>query len=183
MSTYVINLCLRSYVEISVFIESKQTEEIHRGKEISFNRPGFVCFSPSVLPYPHSLYLAKRSSAVSFLFLSLLSFAGPPIFPLLPVSSAREQSLLSYRNLSYTSNIFPETISLLLGRGNRPNADAAGAQRSPDYPRQVRTYLCYICNRKLYPTNEINRSRRLLRNAFDHSCIDRFSLSMISFIK
>lgn len=62
-----------------VFIESKRT--VHRRKEISSNRPAFVCFSPSVLPYPHSLYLAKRPSA-AFLFISFKRSAGPPIFPL-----------------------------------------------------------------------------------------------------
>jgi len=80
----------------------------------------------------YSLYLAKRSSAVTLpFFISFKRFAGPPILPLLPTSSARGQSLLSYRNLSCTSSIFLETISLLFGRGNRPNADAARAQRSP----------------------------------------------------
>lgn len=64
------------------------------------------------------------------------------------------------------SSIFPKTISLPPGRGNRPNADAAGAQPAEISPTIPGTYICYICNRKLYHADEINRrSRQLLRNA------------------
>lgn len=49
----------------------------------------------------------------------------------------------------------------------RPGAPADGDQPGTAIraARYVRTYICYICNRKLCPADEINRSRRLLRNA------------------
>lgn len=159
-------VCVRVYVW-----RLHRINAVRREKEISSNRLDFVCFSSSVLPYSHSLYLAKRSSAVSLSFLSLSS--APPIFSLSPTSSARGQSLLSYRNLSCTSSIFLETISL--GRGNRPNADAVRDRLSPPG-----TYLCYICNWKLYSADEINRSRRLFRNALTfRASTDSLRLSMI----
>lgn len=163
-----------------VFIESKQT--VHRGwgKEISPNLPGFVCFSPFVLPYPHSLYLTKCSSAVSFPFLSLSS-----------ASLVHRFSLFRLPPRPAGNRYYPIAISLarpaffrVLSRSRSDGAIAQMLTRPElrdrlGYPRQVRTYLCYIYNWKLYPTDEINRSRRLLRHAFDLSRVDPLRLSLI----
>lgn len=122
--------------------------------------------SQNVLP-PRSFLSLSSAPLVHRFSLSHLDPASNHYYPI-AISLAR-------------SSIFPEAISLPLERGNRPNADAAGAQRSPrPSPHQVRS-LCYICNRKLYEMNdEVNRS---LQNAFDLLRVSRFSPSVISFAK
>lgn len=100
-------------------------------KEISSNRSGFVCFSPSVLPYPLFALSRKTFLRHSSLFISFKRFAAPPVFPfhlypgLLRLAGSRYYPIaISLARLAF----FRKTISLPPGRGNRPNADATGAQ-------------------------------------------------------
>lgn len=89
-----------------VFIESKQTGR--RGKEISSNRPGFVCFSSSVLPYSpiHSISQNVlppfRRSASLFIFLKrftdFLSFTY--LFGPRAIVTILSQSLLHVQHFS-----------------------------------------------------------------------------------
>lgn len=93
-------------------------------KEISFNRPDFVCFSPSVLLYSRSLYLAD-------FFLSLSNASLVRRFPsfaylLRPADSRYYSIAISLARPAF----FRKTISLPPEWGNRPNADAAGAKLS-----------------------------------------------------
>lgn len=170
-------LCMCVWRYPDVFIESKQT--VRWGKEISSNLLGFVCFSPSVLPYPHSISISQN-------------VLPPFLFPFYLFQALRwSTDFPSFAYLLGPRAIV--TIAISLARPtffrvlSRSRSDGAIAQMltrpelrdRPGYPCQVRTYLCYICNRKLYPADEINRSRRLLRNAFDLSRIDPLRLSLI----
>lgn len=133
-------------------------------KEISSSRPAFVCFSPSV-HYLILIHSISQNVLPPFLFPFYLSQAFRcstdfPSFTLLGPRAILSQSLLH--------------VLAFFQKLSRPRSDGAIAQMltRPElrdrfgYPRQVHTYLCYICNRKLYPDDEINRSRRPLRNAF-----------------
>lgn len=115
------------YPDIS--IKSKQTAE--ERKLALTDHVSFVL----VYPYYLTLVLSISPNVLSphlcsfYLFQTLRQSADFPLSPTSPfLLGARGQSLLSYRNLSCASSIFPKSISLPLGRGNRPNADAAGAQ-------------------------------------------------------
>lgn len=114
---------------------------------------------PFVLVRSYYLALTLPSRKTSFLSFFSPFYLSPPFlslfrtlrrsrdFPLPTIRSSRPvgQSLLSYRNLFRASSIFPKTISLPPGRGNRPNADAArelSRRRSPSTiaaQRYVRT--------------------------------------------
>lgn len=132
-----------------------------RRKEISFNRPDFVCFIPFVLHYPRSLYLAD-------FFLSLSNASLVRRFPsfayFLRAADSRYYSIAIslarpafFRKLSRSR--LDEAIAQML---TRPERSSAGGEIAPVI--RLGTYICYICNWKLYHVDEINRSRRLLRN-------------------
>lgn len=143
-----------------------------RGKEISSNRPGSVCFSPFVLPLALVLPIYRGETSRRFFSPFYLRFSPTlrwsPDFPLSSIRSSRPAA----------SRYYPVAISLarpaFFRKPSRSRPDGAIVQmltrrRSPSTIArararvQVRTYICYICNRKLQLTDEINRSRRLLR--------------------
>lgn len=64
-------------------------------------------------------------------FLSLSSAPLVPLFSLFHLGPRAIITILSQSFFHVLSCIFPETVSLPHGQGNRPNADAARAQRSP----------------------------------------------------
>lgn len=121
-----------------------------RGKEISSNRPSLF-----VLVRSYYLTLALLSRKTSFL-LFLSSFYPPPfflslsnasplprfrsfIYPFFPAHGAIVTILSQSPSLSRVQQ-FPKTISLLPGRGNRPNADAAGELSRLRSPSAIATH-------------------------------------------
>lgn len=150
MSHFYDATCLGLSEQPDVSIESEPAVE-ERKLALTGQVPFVLVRSYYLAP---SFLLSRKTSFPLFLF-SFLSapfplerFAASPI-SLFHLFVLPGRSLLSYRNLSCASSIFPKTISLPLGRGNRPNADAAGAQPveiAVDYRARrpgtyVRTYV------------------------------------------
>jgi len=130
-------------------------------KEISFNRPDFVCFNPFVLLYPRSLYLADFFLSLSnaslvrrFSSFAYLLRAADSRYYSIAISLARPAF---FQKLSRSR--LDEAIAQML---TRPERSSAGGEIVPVI--WLGTYICYICNWKLYHVDEINRSRRLFRN-------------------
>lgn len=139
-----------------VSIELKQTEErkLALTDQISFVlvRSYYITLVPSISQTSFYLFGTLRWSAD--FPLSLTSYAADSRYYSIAISLARPAF---FRKLSRSR--LDEAIAQML---TWPERSSAGGEIAPVI--RLGTYICYICNWKLYHVDEINRSRRLLRN-------------------
>lgn len=140
-----------------VFIELKQIEErkLALTGQISFVlvRSYYFTLVPSISQTSFYLFRTLRWSRRFSSFAYLLRPADSRYYSI-AISLARPAF---FQKLSRSR--LDEAIAQML---TRPERSSAGGEIVPVI--WLGTYICYICNWKLYHVDEINRSRRLFRN-------------------